>query len=294
MLIAATGTAIRNDRDVVLAPDAPTSTAHLHAVLFDFGDTLVRFGPINRHQLFERGARRTYRMWAARQQRMPDWRRYYLHQWFAFHWYGVKTLLLRRELDALRVIRRACQKLWLADSAEFFDELMWNWYRPLVDVSQVEPGTHDVLQQLQSAGYKLGIISNTFVPGFVLDRHLEQLGLLHYFPTRIYSCDVGWRKPDRRIFQHTLDRMNVPADRALYIGDLLHVDIEGARRAGLHAALRVNTPGESPSPQLPADVASLTSIHQLPALLDTFNFPRRLRLSTSGTTSGDTSGDGGV
>lgn len=237
------------------------------AILFDFGDTLVQFGPINRHDLFERGARLTYQMWAARRKRMPDWRRYYLHQWFAFHWYGLKTLLLRRELDALRVIRRACQKLWLSDTAEFFEELTWNWYRPLADVSTVEPGLHDMLDRLHDAGYTLGIVSNTFVPGFVLDRHLQQLGLLRYFPTRIYSCDVGWRKPDRRIFQAAIDRTLARPDRSVYIGDMLHVDVEGARAAGLTGILRFNPSAEMPLPPLMSNVPTITSIHQLPDLL---------------------------
>ncbi len=205
----------------------------LRAILFDLGDTVIQFGPIDRAALFRRAAQRTYRMWAARQQRMPDFRRYYLHQWFAMYWGFFKQMLLRREMNAERSIRRACRKLWLQGNAAFYRQLMHAWYSPLAEIATIEPGTRQVLRQLRDQGYQLGLVSNTFVPGHVLDAHLEQLDLLQYFPHRIYSCDVRYRKPDRRIFHAALDRIGVAAPQAVFIGDNLHADIFGARRAGL-------------------------------------------------------------
>jgi HAD superfamily hydrolase (TIGR01509 family) len=205
------------------------------AILFDFGDTLVHFGDVDKRALFQQGAWRTYQMWAARNRRMPDYRRFYLHHWFGLWWGYLKTLVLRRELDAMRLIRRACRKLWLQAPGSFFEELAWNWYKPLAEIARVDPDTATTLTRLREEGWKLGLVSNTFVPGFVLDRHLRELGLIEFFPVRIYSCDVGYRKPDRRIFDIALQRMEVPPAQAVFIGDLLDADIQGAQRAGLHA-----------------------------------------------------------
>lgn len=208
-------------------------TTKIRAVLFDLGDTLLQFGPIDRDALFKEAAWRTYQLWASRQDRMPGFQRYYLHQWFALRWGYLKLMLLGRERDVMRMIRRACRKLWLSAPEEFYPELAWEWYRPLAEIARVEPGTHELLADLRDRGYRLGIISNTFVPGFVLDRHLTGLGLIEFFPERIYSCDVGYRKPHRRIFEIALERIGVRPDEAIFVGDLPEVDLFGAYRMGM-------------------------------------------------------------
>lgn len=236
------------------------------AVLLDFGDTLVHFGQVNKRAIFQLACWQTYRLWAQRQKRMPDWKRYYAHQWFAIRWAFLKTTLLRRELDAIRYIRRACRKLWLQAPAEFFDELAWAWYRPLAQVATLDPHAHTVLKQLQAQGYELGLISNTFVPGFVMDRHLEQLGLLPYFNTRIYSCDVGYRKPHRRIFQLALDQMGLEANETAYVGDMINADIHGATRIGMKA-FWVSGETHAPNTTLPAGARRISTIGELPTAL---------------------------
>jgi len=204
-----------------------------HAVLFDLGDTLIHFGDVDRDALFKQGARRTYQLWSQRQERMPDFQRYYLHQWFALRWGYFKLLLLGRERDAMSSIRRACGKLWLTAPDDFYDELAWQWYHPLAQIATVEPETRNVLETLRRRGYALAIVSNTFVPGFVLDRHLAELGLLEFFPHRVYSCDVSYRKPHSRIFELALQRLGVRASESIFIGDQPEADVAGARTAGM-------------------------------------------------------------
>ncbi|MFP4143914.1 MAG: HAD family hydrolase [Phycisphaeraceae bacterium] len=222
---------------------------HVRAILFDFGDTLVQFGRFDHTALFMRGAARTYHMWAARSASMPDFHRYYRHHWFAIHWGRVKSLLLRREPDATRLVRRACRKLWLQAEDPFFDELLWAWYSPLARIARVEPGTAELLARLRASGYRLGILSNTFVPGHVVDRHLERLGLLEHFPDRIYSCQVGYRKPHRRIFEAALARMHADADETLLVGDNLAADIRGGSQMGLRTVWKrpPSHPGRAPT-----------------------------------------------
>jgi HAD superfamily hydrolase (TIGR01509 family) len=202
-------------------------------VLFDLGDTIIQFGDIDHAALFERAARRTYELWSGHQNRMPGFRRYYLHQWFAMHWGYFKQRVLRREMSAMRYIRRACRKLWLEAEDDFYKELAWRWYQPLAEQATLEPGTHETLSALRSEGYTLALVSNTFVPGFVLDRHLRALNLLDHFPVRVYSCDVGFRKPDPRIFQIALERVGAQPGECVFVGDNVAADVMGARQAGM-------------------------------------------------------------
>ena len=253
----------RGNRPHAAAAAAP---APVRAVLFDFGDTLAHFGRIDRKTVFRRAAWRTYCLWAKQQRRMPGFRRYYLHQWFAMHWGLFKLAILGREIDARYLLRRSARKLWLHGDDRFFEKLIWHWYRPLADRATLEPGTFETLSGLREAGYELGLVSNTFVPSEAMDRHLKQLGLIDLFPTRVYSCDVGYRKPDRRIFDIALQRMGVRADEAVFVGDMVKADVRGAQGAGLKAIWR--KPDHSPRPRRPREPdASIDSIHDLPATL---------------------------
>ena len=66
---------------------------------------------------------------------------------------------------------------------------------------------------------------------------LQAAGLLDALDFVVDSHKVGVAKPDPRIFQMGLDRMGLPVDQAIYVGDLPDVDVVGAQGAGLQAVL---------------------------------------------------------
>ena len=103
--------------------------------------------------------------------------------------------------------------------------------------SWVFPHVDAALTQLQAAGLYLGLIANTHVPGWVMDRNFKGVGLLPFFQTRIYSGDEGVAKPDPAIFHLAAARAGSTGERLLYVGNNVAADIEGATRAGWSAAL---------------------------------------------------------
>jgi len=94
------------------------------------------------------------------------------------------------------------------------------------------PCVEDVLKEL-STKYKLAIISNTIsdVPRVFL----TSLGLNKYFEMIVCSSDLGIRKPDPRIFQYVMSRLDVKPSETFHVGDGLKTDVEGAARAGIRA-----------------------------------------------------------
>ena len=44
---------------------------------------------------------------------------------------------------------------------------------------------------------------------------------------------VGVGKPDRRVFQATIDALGLPPERILHVGDSVHYDVDGAAAVGL-------------------------------------------------------------
>jgi FMN phosphatase YigB (HAD superfamily) len=67
--------------------------------------------------------------------------------------------------------------------------------------------------------------------------HLRECDLLRGVEFVVDSHLVGIEKPDPRIFRIALDRLGVPAARALFVGDIRSVDEAGARAAGTHFVL---------------------------------------------------------
>ena len=123
-------------------------------------------------------------------------------------------------------------------TADEMEELAWLWYEPLSRCATIEAGLPELLDGFRADGLRLGVVSNTFIPAHVLDRHLSQLGLLEYFAARIYSCEVVYRKPHPRIFRVALERLGIAAREAVFVGDSLAADIAGAARVGMATVLK--------------------------------------------------------
>lgn len=64
---------------------------------------------------------------------------------------------------------------------------------------------------------------------------LERTGLLERFEVLAISEEVGAEKPDLEIFTHTLEGLGLHASATVHIGDNLHMDVRGAREAGMTA-----------------------------------------------------------
>ena len=101
------------------------------------------------------------------------------------------------------------------------------------------PHVHEAVRATKNAGYRLGVICNTgMAGGRILREVLARHGLLDYFDLTVFSNEFGFSKPNPRIFTHTLEQLGgVAPTEALHVGDLEELDVEGARRAGMHAAL---------------------------------------------------------
>ena len=102
---------------------------------------------------------------------------------------------------------------------------------------QLMDGAYTAVQKL-SEKYLLGIISDTgMTPGRTLRIILERNQLSDYFKCSIFSDEVGYYKPDSRIFCKALDCLGVNAEDAIHIGDFQHTDIRGAKKLGMGAIL---------------------------------------------------------
>jgi putative hydrolase of the HAD superfamily len=207
--------------------------ARIKGILFDLGDTLLDFGPVSTERLFLEGARLAYSYLKELGQPLPPFRSFHRRQLWAIRWHYFKSHVTRREFNSLDVLGRVSKEMGHTLSPEQTEELAWLWYEPLSKCATVEDGLVELLEGFRSDGLRLAVVSNTFVPGQVLDRHLAQLGLLEYFPARLYSCDVVYRKPHPQIFRLALEQLGLAAREAIFVGDSFSADMAGAAQVGM-------------------------------------------------------------
>jgi putative hydrolase of the HAD superfamily len=90
------------------------------------------------------------------------------------------------------------------------------------------------LDRLSGLGLKLVVVSNA---NGVLHRMFDRVGLTRYFACICDSFVEGVEKPDPRFFQIAIERAGATAETTMHVGDLYHVDVIGARTAGLRQML---------------------------------------------------------
>ena len=136
--------------------------------------------------------------------------------------------------------------------------------------AELFPGIASALRQLRRDGYPLGLVADTR-PG-TYRNVLRQHGLWELFTAFAISEELGTCKPDRRMFLHALQCLQVPeADHGavVMVGNNLARDIRGANELGLvSVCLRWND--RYPAlPQAPSEAPrhTVTSAEALLALI---------------------------
>lgn len=241
----------------------------IKAVLFDLGDTLLDFGKVETNKVFRESARLTYEYLAGLGQTVGGFWWYCLRNLIAVRLRIVWANITGRDFDALSLLKKSGVKRGYKLTEEQWKQVGWLWYEPLSKLARVEPDIKTTLTRLKQMGLKLGILSNTFISAGSLDRHLAQLGILDFFPHRLYSYQFEFRKPDRRIFEAAVASIGEPAANILFVGDRLGVDIWPAIEAGMRAAMKSAYTNEGKEP--PKGVWKINRIAELPALIEKVN-----------------------
>ena len=102
-----------------------------------------------------------------------------------------------------------------------------------VDPPAFKEDVKEVLESLRE-NYVIGIISDTGVtPGSIIRGHLRRCGVLKFFSSTAFSDEVGFCKPDSRVFEKALRELMIRPDEAVHVGDLLRTDVAGAKNVGM-------------------------------------------------------------
>lgn len=241
----------------------------VQAVLFDLGETLVNFGKVDATSIFMEAARSSYDYLMQTGQEVGGFRAYI---WRNVLGLRIKTFLagiVGRDFDSLEVLKDSGIRRGLQLSDAQWEEVNKCWYEPLRRRGHIEDGLHETLARLGDLGLKMGIVSNTFVHACSLDSHLKEVGLFDFFDLRIYSYQLKFRKPNKRIFLEAAKRLGVGPEHTLFVGDRINKDVNGAIRAGMIPVLKIAYTNEGR--KAPKGVLKIDSIAELPEIIAGIN-----------------------
>jgi len=122
------------------------------------------------------------------------------------------------------------------------------------------PGALALLKALKPH-YRIGVVTNNRT--LEQQEKLAQLGMTHLIDALITSEDVGVTKPNPRIYQVALERLQSRPAETVMVGDNWVADVVGALEAGIRPVWLNRFAGT----RLPADVTELTSLEPLDDVL---------------------------
>jgi len=243
------------------------SDKRIKAVLFDLGETLLNFGKVNATSLFRQGARLSYDFLKSLGQPVGNFEWYFWLNLIRVRMRHLLSNITRRDFDALELLRKVGERKSVKFDNEQWKQLAWLWYEPLSKLAKIEPGIKQTLTKLKEL--KLGIVSNTFVNGYSLEKHLQRLGLLEFFSVRVFSHEFEFRKPDVRIFEAAAERTGEPIENIVFVGDSIYRDIRPALKIGMYAVLKESF--TNAGRKTPQGAWKISRLAELPGLIEKIN-----------------------
>jgi putative hydrolase of the HAD superfamily len=99
---------------------------------------------------------------------------------------------------------------------------------------QVRDDVLEVLEQLKLQGIALGLISNASTAEVAA---WSDSPLVEFIDQAFFSCECGFKKPEREIYHHAINKMSARKNQSLFIGDGGSKELIGAHEAGLTTVL---------------------------------------------------------
>ncbi len=139
---------------------------------------------------------------------------------------------LREVTNAVWVAEALCNLGFKVTADDYRIKAALNvFFEDYVDMLELRAGAKKLIKQAAEQ-CKVALISN-FTHAPVIHKSLRQLRINTFFNAVVISEENGWRKPSSHIFQDALNKLQIQAREAVYIGDSPIEDIKGAKQAGI-------------------------------------------------------------
>jgi len=231
----------------------------IEAVIFDWGGTLSEYAEIELYDMWKLAAAHLAR---ATGRPEPELTAQLLAAELRY-WDGVKTSQKTGTLQ--QILAAESQALGLDVTQAVVEETAQRHLDAWTPHIRHHADAADSLRALRGAGLKLGLLSNTHWPEAYHEHFLERDGLLGLLDVRAYTSNMNHSKPHREAFLHVLERLGVPPERAVMVGDRPIDDVWGAQQLGMRGVWRPHS-GSPPIGDVVPD-AVIQRLAELPALI---------------------------
>jgi HAD superfamily hydrolase (TIGR01662 family) len=135
------------------------------------------------------------------------------------------------------------------------------------------PDVTETLAELRRRGYRLAAVTNRGYGGPKFWEEVRKFGLDKMLEEIAVSCDVGYLKPHRRIYEHALSKMGMGPEESVMVGDNMRADVEGSKGLGMTAVWRrplLDEPAEATEdePEVSGPVQPDYTIREISELLE--------------------------
>lgn len=201
----------------------------VRVVWFDLDDTLIDFRLNSRIALSKIYYSQQLDRWFASSENWIRCYEYYNHKLWSEYAMGVVSrdeLILER--FCLPFIEAGCSR----SEAEMLSRRLHMVYLDaLANEKNTVEGAKSLLALVRAKGFRIGILSNGFAE--VQYRKMESAGIADMIDFVVLSDDIGFNKPDERIFRYAESISGIMHSHGhIMIGDNLSTDIDGAINAG--------------------------------------------------------------
>jgi putative hydrolase of the HAD superfamily len=141
------------------------------------------------------------------------------------------------EISVVDASRRAYAEAGLDLDDELLDEVLRIEQEAWWQGATVDPSAIAVLDGLRRDGIRVGLCSNAPYRIRSLHAQLAYVGLDSHLDSVTFSAEVGWRKPSPRMFAAALQALGTAPSTTVMVGDSEVHDIAGAHAAGMRAVL---------------------------------------------------------
>ena len=204
----------------------------VEAIVFDWGGTLSTFADVDLEDMWTLAARHFD------PSREEEIRRHLLaveNATFA------RSLTDQRSSTLRQILEQASDELGLDVTEAVLEEAGTHYLDSWTPHIVHEPDAVATLRTIKDRGIRTALLSNTHWPRAFHEHFLERDGLQDLLDVRLYTSELTHMKPHPSVFEEALRQLGVddPA-RAVFVGDRLHDDVFGGRRAGLKTVWRRN------------------------------------------------------
>ncbi len=99
-----------------------------------------------------------------------------------------------------------------------------------LEETKLMPGAQNLVATLGMKGYRMAVVSNK--PAYFTSEILRSHKIIQYFEIVLGPDTASKPKPDPEMIDKAIEKMSLPRDEVIYIGDMT-LDIETSRRAGI-------------------------------------------------------------